>query len=264
MTRHVFAMICAAVLFGVAAPSAAAEDGAGPVPGASSGDFQDCPSLPVGQKPGSWFCLVAKTIGGSIQLGTVTEQISQPITVTFAIGPTNGYLYGNVRAVPLPVPGGLLGIPGTENWPGLDVQAIAQGTGLVGKGSKPGNIQLGLKLKLAHPVLGDSCYIGDDQHPITLDLTYGRTNPPPPNQPISGKPPKPVQGGGLAITYVDNAFSVPKARGCGLLLPWLAGCGELDPILNGRVQLPAAAGRNTAIFDQIVQLKSYKDLPPAS
>jgi hypothetical protein len=42
---------------------------------------------------------------------------------------------------------------------------------------------------------------------------------------------------------VDNSFSVPTAHGCGG--PLLA--SAIDPIINLKLGLPSAAGKNTAI-----------------
>jgi hypothetical protein len=107
-------------------------------------------------------------------------------------------------------------------------------------------LTLPLKVKLSNPFLGETCYIGSNSHPVTLNLTTGLTNPPPPNKPIEGS------AGEInvieelltaeKVSLVDNAFSAPGSEGCGGILSFL-----VDPVVNAKVGLPAAAGNNTAI-----------------
>jgi hypothetical protein len=117
------------------------------------------------------------------------------------------------------------------------------------------NFELGQGVALTLPVdvtlnnalLGTSCTIGDAANPITISLTTGKTDPPPPNQPISGTPGKgKIDKNGVVTisgtSLVDNAFAVPGAYGCGVL-------GLLDPVINAVEGLPSAAGNNTAIMN---------------
>ncbi len=108
------------------------------------------------------------------------------------------------------------------------------------------------RIHLKNPVLGEGCYLGSESSPIELHLTDGTTSPPPPNQPITGKPGKPVsefEEGYEATTIsqstlVDNTFSVPPAEGCG---------GELasiiDPMVDRTLGLESPAGHNTVILN---------------
>src|SRR5258708_36705629 len=74
------------------------------------------------------------------------------------------------------------------------------------------------KIKAINPIFGNSCFVGSKASPITLDPTFGTTNPPPPNQPISGSVNSvQVLGNEIVIigTVVDNAFPTPAPAGCG-------------------------------------------------
>ncbi len=116
---------------------------------------------------------------------------------------------------------------------------------------QPFAYSLPVRVKLANPFLGSECYIGSKTSPIVLDLTTGTTTPPGPNSPISGAVGQ-IQtkdsGQILVISgvdFVDNAFSVPAAKGCG---------GSLfsffvDPAVNARMGLPSAAGHNTVSLE---------------
>lgn len=113
-------------------------------------------------------------------------------------------------------------------------------------------LTLPVRIHLSNPLLGSGCYVGSTTHPIELQLTDGTTAPPAPNKPISGhlgtaeeeeenaRELLRVNGNKL----VDNAFSVPVAEGCGGLAAFL-----IDPILDAKLGLPSAAGKNTAILE---------------
>jgi hypothetical protein len=107
---------------------------------------------------------------------------------------------------------------------------------------------LPVKVHLENPFLGSECYIGSSSSPLQLNLTTGKTNPNPPNTSIHGKVgeiffkdefefveiPKNV--------LVNNEFSAPGATGCGGIFSFL-----IDPIINSKIGLPSANGKNTAI-----------------
>jgi len=113
-------------------------------------------------------------------------------------------------------------------------------------------VTLPTRAHLKNPLLGESCYIGSEAHPIQLHLTDGTTAPPAPNKPIKGKfgtPKSEVEKGFESThidenTLVDNSFTVPVAEGCGGIFSFL-----LDPIINGKLGLPSASGHNTAILN---------------
>jgi hypothetical protein len=135
-------------------------------------------------------------------------------------------------------------VANTSNPAILNLAALAEETGTA--------VTLPTRSHLKNPLLGESCYIGSEAHPIQLHLTVGTTSPPEPNKPIKGKlgtPTSEIEKGFESInisenTLVDNAFSVPVAEGCGGFFSFL-----LDPIINGKLGLPSASGHNTAILN---------------
>jgi len=158
---------------------------------------------------------------------------------------------------PLQLPGGLAGI---ELLPPLtEVTATAELAGtasvsvantLAGEGTA---VALPIRVKLDNPFLGGSCYIGSTSEPVSLKLTTGTTNPPPPNHPITGSPGTLELGAGLGgigklsrVSLVDNSFAAPGVNGCGPL-PLV-----YDPLVDIVAGLPADSGHNTAIMNGTV------------
>jgi hypothetical protein len=111
-------------------------------------------------------------------------------------------------------------------------------------------LQLPVKVKLNNTLLGEKCYIGSEAEPIVLHLISGTTNPPKPNEPITGAPGTPEsneEGTILTISHnklVDNSFAAPGANGCGGSFS-----AYIDPLVNKALGLPSAAGTNTAILE---------------
>ena len=109
-----------------------------------------------------------------------------------------------------------------------------------------------VKVRLENPLLGNHCYIGSSANPIMYELTTGATNPPAPNKPIHGKEGELKFNGTFTLltianhTTLDNAFSVPAAKGCGGFLSFL-----VDQLINNKVGLPSPAGHNTIIFNTV-------------
>jgi len=109
-------------------------------------------------------------------------------------------------------------------------------------------LTLPVKVKLENPLLGSECYIGSNKEPITINLTTGATSGGPTGKP--GTKTTKEEGGILVISgvsLVSNTFSAPKATGCGLL-------GILDGILDEKLGLPSAAGKNTAVLNGSVEI----------
>jgi hypothetical protein len=110
-------------------------------------------------------------------------------------------------------------------------------------------LTLPVKVHLKNPLLGESCYIGSEAHPVQLLLTDGTTSPPLPNKPIKGKLGTltgEVEKGYESAkdsenTLVDNSFAAPATEGCGGFFSFLIG-----PIVNSKIGLPSAPGHNTA------------------
>ena len=113
-------------------------------------------------------------------------------------------------------------------------------------------LKLPVKVHLENPFLGKNCYVGSSTTPIIWNLTTGETNPPAPNTKIKGA------SGNLAFleegriaeitsnVLVENAWSAPKAAGCGGILSFL-----VDPIINSQLGT-ITAGHNTAILNNTV------------
>lgn len=218
---------------------------------------------------GQTSCISALTTGGSFQIGKTVVPITAPSSLQMGsytdtasgdlvqLPPADGSIF---VSSPLPIPGGLLGIAGLDNvLPSLtgvtatvelasttppDVDIIALYTGGV-------VVSLPVKIHLKNPVLGSTCYLGTDAKPIVLNLSAGTTDPPAPNQPITGASGSITAeqiSGVTAIAargsrLVDNSFAVPEATGCGL-------GGLLNGVVNAKQGLPSPAGTNTAILEQ--------------
>jgi hypothetical protein len=109
-------------------------------------------------------------------------------------------------------------------------------------------LTLPVKVHLENPLLGSECYIGSTAEPITLNLTTGATTGGPTGKPGTKKTKE--EGGILEISgtsLVSNSFTAPKATGCGLL-------GLLDGIINSKIGLPSAAGKNVAVLNGKVEI----------
>jgi hypothetical protein len=239
------AMVSGLVLIAVA-PAAAAPTTKLPKKYAA---FANCP---VNVKKVS-ACLYSTVSSGSFAIGSTTLQISQPITVNLglipqpsggleAVAPTNGTPALVAQPIPVPIEGitGLVTATTTLlSLPTVNLIALETGSGTA--------LSLPVDVQLNNAALGTSCTIGDAANPITLNLTTGTTDPPPPNQPISGTPGQGSINKQSVVTItgtslVDNAFAVPGAYGCGPL-------GLLDSIINAAESLPSAAGNNAAIMN---------------
>ncbi|WP_019630063.1 hypothetical protein [Actinomadura atramentaria] len=223
----------------------------------TSFDFSDCPALPAGTLNG--LCINLVVTSGSVQVGNVDYSISSPVAFTWnnyydRILRKQVYSFGGIDAADVQLPSSVFG--GSVTGPVYARLEYAGGIGMPNGGS--GSVDIGLKVKLINPALGDDCYIGSDGSPISLHMTTGTTNPPPPNTPISGSLPVSVTSpdpsyGVYSITEVDNAFAVDGASGCGT-------GGALDTAVNQAVGLPSAAGRNTVIANGYAAHISYSAL----
>lgn len=242
--------------------------------------FADCPL----SDPATEFCLIVRIEGGSVAIGDRAIPISQTITLQSGLHEVSEEHIqliaaedGNtVSKTPQPVPGGLLGIVAPKQLPAFLRPLFAQlaGKGLLGLtvttelAAPAGSVFLNanhliegqgvalalpIKVKLGNPLLGEHCYIGSDAHPMIMQLTTGSTSPPAPTEPITGRVGELEFEEHQTIvraannSLVDNSFAVPGAEGCGGGLAFL-----VDPAIDFQLGLPAAAGHNTAIFNDTV------------
>jgi hypothetical protein len=229
-------------------------------------------------------CISAKTESGELVAGKQKVPITSPITVQggFIENEATGELKFVAAAngvtmshSPQPVPGGLAGLinckeikeiieriacevtfenglTGVNSTTELAAPASSIGLNELNLIEDPGTpLSLPVKVHLENPFLGSSCYLGSNSHPIVINLTTGATSPPLPNKSIKGKLGTiDTPGEGLILrisknSLVNNSFAVPGATGCGGFLIELL----LDPIINAKLGIPAAAGNNTAILN---------------
>lgn len=257
---HLFVVGLLLVIAAVAAPSASA------ALNPRYARFAGCPDRPeIAQ------CIRADTPAGNIKLGNQNVPISQVVTISggfqsLAGGPTQAIAYnsqGGITGNPLEVPGGLAGLTGISefilNLITFGANKVYAQAELV---SQPRltfftfDLSMAIKVNLRNPFLRSGCSIGSAASPINLTLIVGTTAPPAPNRPISGHPPANVDidpadpdGNTLLISdvkHVDNSFSAPRASSaCDLI-----GFGLISGLIDSRVGLPSAAGRNEAVFDR--------------
>jgi hypothetical protein len=239
--------------------------------------FAQCPYTNLEVKK----CIISTTESGEVVLGAKKVPIEKPVVLQGGYGKapspegfstfyaaTNGI---TLSKAPQNVPGGLLGIVPEASQPFL-VKALIKfffENSLTGVNStlelaKPASeikvsennlagelntaLQLPVKVHLENPFLGKNCFVGSSTTPIVWNLTTGETNPPAPNTKIKGS------GGEIEFLeegrilesknakLVDNAWSAPKAAGCGGIISFL-----VDPIINSQLGT-LSAGHNTAIL----------------
>jgi hypothetical protein len=212
--------------------------------------FADCPLSTAGVNE----CVYSQTTGGSLVFGTMTAPITNAITLqgglivkekeeTF-VNPTEGV---TLSKTPETVTGGFESKPLTLTLELVGSVALSRTKLAKAEGVA---LKLPVRAHLKNELLGEACFIGSSSSPITLNLTTGTTSPPAPNKPIKGSPGtfESKEEGTLEIfkgdSLVDNAFSVPGAKGCGGAFESI-----IDPVLDAKFSLPSAAGHSTAIMN---------------
>jgi len=270
--RAIVAVSVFVAAMSIAAPAMATPKGA-------YASFADCPLKTAGVES----CLFAKTEGGEFVVGKQAVPITKAITLQGGLienGQTGALTFvaaadGNTLSkTPQNVPGGLLNFVnckaisniieriacelvfenGATGVNATTELAAPASTILLDEGhllEETGTaLQLPLKVHLENPFLGGECYIGSNAHPLIIPFTTGTTSPPLPNKPIKGSKGTlefSEEGSILTISknsLVNNSYAAPEATGCGGLFAFL-----IDPIIDGKLGLPAAAGHNTAILN---------------
>jgi hypothetical protein len=230
--------------------------------------FAGCPD-PFTEDSKIVTCVRTEITGGHFQMGSKDVPIDKTLTLTGGLeNEVKGFKYnseGGLSKTPLEVPGGIVGLTGLDwlvdllNAEQLEVHAVTELAGTpIFKGIGV-EAQLPVKVRLINPVLGNNCYVGSNTNPIVLNMTTGTTNPPPPNEPISGQPAEselvdPVTeifklDNGI---FVDNAFAAPAAKGCVLNLGLIP--VNIDALVNLTSGLPAAAGTNETVQEFDIEL----------
>ena len=248
--------------------------------------FADCPLSNA--KISS--CLLAKTEGGEFVIGSTKVPIVSTITLQ---GGIEKFLSGEESVVaaedgntlsktPQKVPGGLAGFVKcneVENFIERILCEVTFENGVTGVnaitelaapassiglhtanllGATGTALSLPVKVRLENPLLGSSCYIGSNAKPIVIEFTTGKTSPPPPNKSISGNPGEASFNEAETIitiknnSLVNNSFAAPKIE----IFKSEESCGLLTPIVNSKIGLPSAAGKNTAILKGKLQVAS--------
>jgi hypothetical protein len=251
------AAILAIALF---APAAQAQE---PNPG-----FEEFKGCPTPAEKELVFCVRSDVSGGHIQMGSKTVPIENPLTL---VGGTDGEFegftanqFGGLSKTKQKVPGGVIGLTGLTwllEFFGSDALTLYATTELAGTptGFNPQGVTLPIKIHLETPsgVLGNNCYIGSTSNPIVLKNTTGTTNPPPPNEPITGKEFEFIEEGPFVIfndgIFVDNAFAVPGASGCVLKLFGFIPI-SLNGFVNSQAGLPSPAGTNEAVQELDIKI----------
>lgn len=249
--------------------------------------FAQCPFSSLEVKR----CLVSVTKSGEVVLGSKKVPIVNPVTVQggYGVAGEDGFapFFGasngeTISKAPQPVPGGLAGLVNCKEISNFILRASCElvfENGLTGVNStleltRPANeisinetnllsqtgtaLKLPVRVRLENPLLGSECYVGTSSSPIIWNLTAGATSPPPPNKSIEGTGGTInflEEGRILEITgnkLVDNAWSAPGAHGCGGSIFELI----LNPIINASAGLPSAAGKNTAILNNTINVGS--------
>ncbi|WP_106399291.1 hypothetical protein [Actinocorallia populi] len=232
------ALFVPASVLGTAAPASAE-----PAPVDIS--YADCPAAPpaVGD-PSEYICEVFVLASGNMRFGRIDQPIDKPITMTVLahIDPRTGAVTETMlkwRAPQLSVPGGLLGIPGTDSLSVLKLKATPEYAGNFGWGLAEDNTTLratvNLQLKVANLLLPGSCGIGSAADPIKLNLI------------IDPKSLKLYDGDVLGGSISDNTFSVPATSGCGLF----------GPLADWRSGVPSAGGQNSTTQQMYLGAKTY-------
>jgi hypothetical protein len=273
----VMAVVAPLAILGMASSAMAANH-----PTGEFAPFNECPV----NNSATNLCVFAKTESGSFTIGNEKVPIVNAITLQGGIH-VNGEALEFIGAedgvtitkTPQKVPGGLAGLVKCNEISNFleriacelvfenKVTGVNATTELAGPASgivlNLGNLfsqtgtalSLPIKVHLENPFLGSSCYIGSNSHPIVIELTSGTTSPPEPNKPITGSITAPESNPtGQIITVksaslVNNSYPAPAVEGCGGVLSFL-----IDPIVDSKLGLPAAAGHNTAILNGPLKL----------
>lgn len=248
------------------------------------------------------FCVELRLLEGQVKFGGIESPISEPVTLRQVMGlggagvtpiaEGDGEGSGGTSLPPVKVPGGLLGalglyqgilqpiIDALEPINGVtgdiqtvgemalsspDVLAFIAGEGLLTTAELP------IKVKINNLLLGETCYIGSDENPVTFNLPVTLTGG---YHAAGGEPgPNPLVPGKTAwarLDVTDDTFDIPAAQDCGLLGVGKAlndaGLSQLnvfDATINQSVGLPSPSGNNVLDFDGFMGVRACNPTFPA-
>ncbi len=273
--------VCGAVLGALALPMLLVSTALAKSPKGEFAVFVQCPTATATT------CFYTSTTGGELRLNKATVPLTKKITIqggiernaktgaeTF-IAASNGETLSKTAQA---LPGGLSGLlscreisnPFERSACEAEFESGHTEVNVITELAKPASeigvskehflkdegvaLQLPVKIRLENPFLGSECYVGSAANPVILPLTTGTTKPSEPNKPIKGTAGKVevLEGGTLekaiGASLVENNFKAPAASGCGGIYSFL-----IDPIVDAKIGLPAAAGTNTAILNGTVE-----------
>lgn len=247
-TRYRKILVAAGTALASLAILASAADAATPAPPYE--DFAGCPS--TAEAPFVGDCVKYDFTGGQISLGNREIPVTNPIVLRGAIEQeTSNFLFnseGGIIPVRERVPGGLVGFTG-YTWldEALGKSELLNLYATVELAGEPQNainppMTLPVKVHLENPFLGNDCYVGSTENPITLDLTTVR----PPNElePEAERPEVLTATDGL---FADSAYSVPAASGCEFNFGPIH--RSVDSLVNSRYALPSTTDAAELDFD---------------
>jgi len=270
--RVVTALLAAAVAVGLNAVPASADTLAGEW-AAFAGCPVDAPAMLAADGDRTvGTCLGGGAPNGTIVMGSTSLAVG---SVDMHYGLLNeGGVYslvvpadGGLSGAPVTVPGGLLGLMCPSDIPVIsDICEAVVGsplntvTATLEPAGPPTDFDLSaaaavgkplmkvpVKVHLQNPFLAPNCYIGSNSDPIRLTVANqtrptarfvrfdadGTANPTGEMNYLS------VSGAALG----DSTFSVPAARGCGLL-------GLIDSVVNAKQGLPSPSGENSLVLNE--------------
>lgn len=237
--------------------------------------FFGCPTKAENEEIAT--CIRSEVYGGHLNVGNKELPIQEPLEINggtnsafenFDYNSEGGFLPNKQK-----VPGGVIGLTGLTwllEFFGSEALTLYASTELAGVPTNFtfSSVTIPIKVHLTNPagLLGSTCYLGSDSEPIVLNLITGTTEPPPPNEPITGKEPKLSVDGKVIVhlnegTFVDNSFAAPGVNGCKLVL-----FGFIPISINGLVNevsgLPSPAGTNEAVQDFNLEFTAQENVYP--
>jgi hypothetical protein len=218
-------------------------------------------------------CIHAEFFGGSLDLGTRTIPVVNPLTLQGGfeeeeVEPFELHFHGaengdTLSKTPQPVAGGLQGVTAPGSWPVFlqewfneQIETGFTGVTATMELAEPATsitlslehllfeegtaLGLPVKFKLNNAILGNNCYVGSNEEPVQLELTTGTSGA------LNGSPGTVSFNGAFTLVtisgleLVDGTFAAPAASGCGGLF-----FEFVDPLVNSIFGLPAGSEENS-------------------